>query len=100
MMRGMMFRSQLPANRGMLFVHVKANKYSYWMHNVTVPLDIIWIDTEHKIVEISPDTPPCPSKDPVQCPSFGGSAEAQFVLELAAGEAARFGLKVGDTLGF
>lgn len=100
MMRGMMFRPQLPAGRGLLFVHVKPGKFSYWMHNVNVPLDIIWMDTEHTIVEISPNTPPCPEKDPVKCPQFGGSVESQFVLELGGGEAAKYGLKVGDRLSF
>ena len=85
MMSGMMFRSSLPADRGLLFVHVKPGKFSYWMHNVNVPLDIIWMDTEHTIVEVSMNTPPCKESDPVRCPHFGGAEDSQFVLELAAG---------------
>jgi uncharacterized membrane protein (UPF0127 family) len=80
MMSGMMFRGALAKDRGLLFVHPKAGKYSYWMHNVTVPLDIIWMDGQHTIVEISANTPPCKEDDAVLCPHFGGKEEAQFVL--------------------
>lgn len=99
-MRGMMFRSALPPDRGLLFVHNKPAKYTYWMHNVKVPLDIIWMDKERRIVEISANTPPCTSTDPTQCPQYGGKAEAQFVLELAAGMADKYGLQPGQVLDF
>lgn len=100
MMSGMMFRSTLAPDRGLLFVHVKPGKFSYWMHNVKVPLDIIWMDTEHTIVEISANTPPCLEADPVRCPHFGGAEDSQFVLELAAGMAEKYGLRKGTKLSF
>lgn len=100
MMRGMMFRTSLAPDRGLFFVHGRAGKYSYWMHNVRVPLDIIWIDKEHRIVEISPDTPGCLEKDPVKCPQYGGKVDSSFVLELAGGMAAKYGLAVGQKLSF
>lgn len=99
-MTGMMFRNSLPENRALLFVHNRMGKYGYWMHNVRVPLDIVWVDKDRKIVEISANTPPCPEKDPTRCPSYGGKKEAQFVVELAAGVAAKFGLEVGQSLEF
>jgi hypothetical protein len=99
MARGMMFRDQLPADRGMLFVHPAPGRYPYWMHNVRVPLDIIWLDSAKRIVEISPDTPPClkPASD---CPNYGGQSDAQYVLELAGGQAAKLGLAAGQQLQF
>jgi uncharacterized membrane protein (UPF0127 family) len=100
MMRGMMFRASLPPDRGLFFVHGRSGKYSYWMHNVRVSLDIIWIDKEHRIVEISPNTPGCLEQDPVKCPRYGGNADSAFVLELAGGMAAKYGLAVGQTLSF
>src|ERR671936_2755034 len=45
MMRGMMFRDSLAPDRGMLFIHEQPGKYSYWMHQVKIPLDIIWMDS-------------------------------------------------------
>lgn len=100
MRRGMMFRGSLAEDRALLFIHPKPNRYPYWMFNVRVPLDIIWLDREHHIVEISERTPPCLSEDPVKCPMYGGKADAQFVLELAAGMVAKHGIKQGQILPF
>ena len=99
MARGMMFREALPQGRGMLFVHAKPAPYVYWMSNVKVPLDIIFMDSSRHIVEISADTPPC-TKKPAECPVYGGHTSEQFVLELRAGEAQRLGLRQGQTLSF
>ena len=99
MQKGMMFRDSLPRGRGMLFVHEKAGLYPYWMYQVKIPLDMLWMDTSHHIVEISTDTPPCKTKAS-QCPNYGGHQQAQFVLELGGGEAKRLGLHLGDTLDF
>jgi uncharacterized protein len=99
MARGMMYRDSLPKGRGMLFIHDKPAPYRYWMHDVKIPLDIIFMDEMHKIVEISADTPPCTS-DPKDCPTYGGHHFEQFVLELGGGEARRLGLVEGQSLTF
>ncbi|HWQ56537.1 MAG TPA: DUF192 domain-containing protein [Bryobacteraceae bacterium] len=99
MQRGMMFRESLPAGQGMLFIHRKPGPYTYWMYNVLIPLDIVWMDSNHRILEISHNTPPCKTKAS-ECPNYGGKPQSQYVLEIGAGEAARHGLKVGDTLSF
>lgn len=100
MMRGMMFRDSLAEDRGMLFIHGSEGRFAYWMYQVRIPLDIIWMDRNHRIVEISANTPPCPSSKASECPNFGGKQNALFVLELAGGVAARHGLKTGDVLNF
>jgi uncharacterized protein len=99
MASGMMFREQLPPDRGLLFVHTSPGRYPYWMHNVSVPLDIIWLDSSRTIVEISANTPPC-MKPAAQCPNYGGNYQAMFVLELAGGMAEKYGLRPGVTLRF
>ena len=76
---GMKFRDALPQGRGMLFVHSKPAPYVYWMSNVKVPLDIIFLDSSRHIVEISANTPPC-LKKPAECPVYGGHTDEQFVL--------------------
>ena len=98
--RGMMFRDSLAKDRGMLFVHRADGNYPYWMYQCRIPLDIIWMDHDHRIVEIAADTPPCPSKSARECPSFGGHEKARYVLELAGGGAAMYNLHNGDTLSF
>jgi uncharacterized protein len=96
--RGMMFRDSLAPDRGMLFLHREAGQYPYWMYQVRIPLDMIWMDPERRVVEIA-SAPPCQT-EPGQCPTYGGHVRAQYVLELAAGMAAKYGIKAGDTLEF
>jgi uncharacterized membrane protein (UPF0127 family) len=99
MQRGMMYRSELPPGHGMLFVHRDMGRHPYWMANCKIPLDIIWLDRNRKVVELSPDTPPCPSGGR-NCPLYGGRKASAFGLELGAGEAARHNVTVGSTIHF
>ena len=98
--RGMMFRDSLAADRGMLYVYTKAQKTSFWMYQVRVPLDIIWMDHSRRIVEIVRGATPCLSKKSSECPRYGGHADALYVLELNAGSASKLNLQVGNVLGF
>jgi uncharacterized membrane protein (UPF0127 family) len=97
--RGMMFRDKLPRGEGMLFIHPRPGPYTYFMYNVRIPLDIVWMDTNRRVLEIAENVPPCKT-DASACPTYGGRYPSQYVLELGAGEAARNGVKVGDTLTF
>ena len=69
------------------------------MSNVKAPLDIIFMDANRQIVEISADTPPCTRK-PEACPVYGGHNIEQFVLELRAGEASVSGFTQARHLTF
>ncbi len=100
MARGMMFRDQLPPDRALLFVHERESTHGYWMHNVKVPLDILWLNDGRRIVEISAHTPPCADKPPEACPSYGGKRQSRYVIELAGGRAAELGLTEGVILDF
>lgn len=100
LMRGLMFRESLPPNRGMLFIHPKEDIYRYWMYQTKIPLDLIWMDHNRRIVEMSQDTPPCKSSSARQCPNYGGNFKSMYVLEVNAGVARKNGLKTGDTLDF
>ena len=98
--RGLMFREALLPNQGMLFVFPDADHRPFWMFQTRVPLDIIWLDEGRRVVEISPDTPPCADPDPQTCPRYGGQALARYVLELAAGQAEARSIDVGDEILF
>ena len=100
LLKGLMFRDSLPPNRGMLFVHSEENIFHYWMYQTKIPLDIIWMDHDRRIVEMSLDTPPCKSTSAKECPNFGGNYKSKLVLEVNAGVAKKNGLKVGDSLDF
>lgn len=98
--RGLMFRTSLAPDRGMLFVFAAPSHEPFWMYHTLIPLDIIWLDTNHRIVFISADTPPCPASKGENCPTYGGEPLSQFVLETPAGTAAAQGLKPGDLVQF
>ena len=98
--RGLMFRADLGPDRGMLFVGSRSAPRSFWMYQCLIPLDMIWLDGAHRIVEIVRSAPPCGSTDPSDCPSYGGTANSVYVLELAAGQADAHGLRLGDRLDF
>lgn len=95
--QGLMFRDRLADDRGMIFLFPSTGEYPFWMKNTLIPLDMIWIDEGHRIAHISHDVPPCKA-DP--CPSYPPNAPAKYVLELAAGVAAKHHLKDGDALRF
>ena len=99
MMRGMMFRDSLAEDRGMLFFHGGPGRYQYFMYQVKMPLDIVWMDSRRRVVEIVENAPPCKTRAS-ECPRFGGEAEAQVVLELAGGVARKHGIQVGSVLSF
>jgi uncharacterized membrane protein (UPF0127 family) len=99
MEKGMMYRTELAAGSGMLFVHGQPGRYPYWMANCKIALDIIWMDAGHKVVEISANTPPCPAGG-ADCPTYGGHAVAMYGLEVAAGEASKHRVEVGSVLRF
>jgi len=94
---GLMFRDRLDRDRGMLFLFPVTGHYPFWMKNTLIPLDMIWIDEGKRIVHIKNDVPPCRA-DP--CPSYAPGVAARSVLEVAAGEAARNRLQVGNVLKF
>ncbi len=94
--RGLMFRDELPADRGMLFVHDREEPLAYWMKNTKIPLDILYFDTQRRLVAQQRDVPPCTLGD--GCPPYPSQAPARYVLELNAGQAEQLKLQVGDEL--
>ncbi len=98
--RGLMFREYLPDDKGMLFVGLESLGRGYWMYQCMIPLDMLWLNGNHEIVEMEANAPPCKDPDARNCPTFGGKVASVYVLELAAGQAAAHGLKVGDRLKF
>jgi uncharacterized membrane protein (UPF0127 family) len=95
--QGLMYRDQLRPASGMLFFFPQDGDYPFWMKNTHIPLDMIWIDSNRKIVHVEPDVPPCQIDD---CPNYPPHAIARYVLEVAAGVARQHGLKNGDFLRF
>jgi uncharacterized membrane protein (UPF0127 family) len=94
---GLMFRDNLPADEGMIFLFPQDDRWPFWMKNTFIPLDLIWLDDQGRVVDLLPEAPPC-QHDP--CPSYAPRAPARAVLELNGGAAAKHDVKLGSTLRF
>lgn len=99
MARGMMFRDTFPEGKAMLFIHGGPGKYPYWMYEVKMPLDIIWMDAFGNVVEVVESAPPC-NKKASECQNYGGNKDSVVVLELPGGYGKRHGVKVGANVKF
>ncbi|MFM9086888.1 MAG: DUF192 domain-containing protein [Cyanobium sp.] len=93
---GLQQRPALPPLRGMWFVFSPPEVAQFWMHRTLAPLDLLFI-ANNRILAIEANTPICPN---LPCPSYGPDAPVDGVVELAAGEAERLGLKVGSPVEF
>ena len=88
--RGLMFRKELPEGRGMLFDFQEERPVSFWMRNTYVPLDMIFIRGDGRILSIAENTKPLSD---ALIPS-GGPVRA--VLEVIGGTARKLGIAPGD----
>ena len=78
---GLMHRAVLDDNKGMLFIFDSPYKHSFWMKNTLIPLDIIWINSDLKVIDYTTMTP---CKDDI-CPSYIPKSDALYALEVNAG---------------
>lgn len=81
---GLMFKENLPENRGMLFIFEEPNDYYFWMKNVRIPLDIIFMNEEKKVIYLYENAQPCGKN---QCPAINAGQPVKYVLEINAGQA-------------
>ena len=87
--RGLMFRTELPEGRGMLFDFKRDQPISMWMKNTPLSLDMIFIRSDGTIVRIA--------RTPRRCrPSYQSGAPARAVLEVIGGTARKLGIAPGD----
>ena len=93
--RGLSGRISMPPNRGMLFVFDSPGMYGFWMKDMHIPLDMIWIDADHKVVSTNLEVATTTYPD-----MYFPTENAQYILELNAGAATEYGIKIGDTLNF
>ena len=96
-LKGLQFRQNLGEREGMLFIFSERAQHSFWMKDTYIPLDIIWLDDARHIVHIEHNVSPCYS---LQCPVYAPRLKSLYVLEINAGEAAKYGLKLGAKMYF
>ena len=94
--RGLGGHAPLGADEGMLFVFPEAGRHSFWMKGMTFTLDIIWI-RDGQVVHVLADVPPPrPGTPDSELPIYTPPAAANYVLEVPAGFAARWGIQAGS----
>jgi uncharacterized membrane protein (UPF0127 family) len=89
---GLMYRKQMDENRGMLFIFPSSQIQTFWMRNTFIPLDMIFVNHDKRIVTIHKNTKILSDS------TYASSEPAQYVIEVDAGFCDRHNIKVGDKI--
>lgn len=91
---GLMYRDSMKTDRGMLFIFDNASPRYFYMKNTRLPLDIIYISEDKKIVSFYENA------EPFNESSLPSEAPAKYVLEINGGLIEKLGISVGDSLDY
>lgn len=89
---GLMYRSGMKENRGMLFVFPSMQQRYFYMKNTRIPLDLIFLDDKNFIVSFQENA------NPLDESSLPSQVPAKYVLEVNAGMAEKWLLEIGDRM--
>lgn len=89
--RGMMWRKELPAGKGMLFVFSEVSDHGFWMKNTLIPLDMIFIGPDGQVVGVVENA------QPKTLVNRSVGQASKYVLEVPGGWAAQVGIRAGAT---
>lgn len=92
---GLMHRENLDKDKGMLFVYNEELIPGFWMKNMLISLDIIFIDGNYQVTDYFENVPPC---DEEPCERYKPVSKSKYALELPAGTADKIMLAKGDTV--
>jgi uncharacterized protein len=90
--KGLMYREHIDADYGMLFVYTRVQETAMWMKNTPIPLDMLFIDNDGKILWIAENAKPYDER------AISSHFPIRATLELKGGEVARRGIMRGDTV--
>lgn len=93
---GLMFRTTLKENEGMLFVFPDEAPRSFWMFNTKIPLDAIYFNANQEVVDII-SMDPCTS---LSCPTYPTSKRSKYVLEVNKGFAKKSSISTNSSFHF
>src|SRR6185369_10544441 len=88
--RGLMYRRHLAQDHGMVFLFDRPQHIDMWMKNTYIPLDMVFIDKENKVIRIAKNTQPESTR------TITGGNNVKAVLEIKAGAADYFRIAAGD----
>lgn len=93
--KGLMHRKELAENRGMLFVFPEEEQRDFWMKNTLIPLDMIFVDSKGKILNIE-KAYPAPNTSDEDLKTYLSNGEAKYVVEVNLNFTDRKGMEEGD----
>jgi uncharacterized membrane protein (UPF0127 family) len=95
--RGLMCITSLPENAGMIFVFPTPGLLNFWMKDTRIPLDMVWVASDGVVTAVAAKVPRTKPGTPDR-EIAARQGEGRYVIELAAGAAARAGIKRGTKL--
>jgi len=90
--RGLMYRRSLGTREGMIFLFPQSARQSFWMKNTFIPLDMVFVDSQWRVVGVLENVPPL-----TETPRSVDAA-SQYVLEFPGGVMGSLGIRAGDTV--
>ena len=99
--KGLSGRDRLQPLTGMLFIYSTPTIPSFWMRGMRFPLDFIWVSEDCTVSEITPNVPePEPDQEIEAHPRYSPSSAVLYNFEINAGEAQKYGIRVGQKVRF
>ena len=95
--KGLMYRKQMPANHGMLFVFDNEEVRNFWMKNTFIPLSIGFFNTKKELIDIQ-DMTPVVSEMQTDIPSYQSTGPAKYALEVNLGWFKKNKVRLGNKL--
>ncbi len=92
---GLMYREKLTIDEGMLFVFPEEDDRGFWMKNTLIPLDMIFVDAEGRIINIE-ETVPEPNTSDEDLKTYRSDAPAKYVIETNSSFTERRNVEEGD----
>ena len=93
--KGLMYRTHLGEDKGMIFYFDRTGYHAFYMYNTRIPLSVIFLNDSFKIVDIQ-DMSPCKEMNPSACPIYTPRAACKYAIEVNQEFVRKHGIKTGD----
>jgi uncharacterized membrane protein (UPF0127 family) len=93
--KGLMYRTYLGENDGMIFYFDQPGHHAFYMYNTRIPLSVIFLNGSLEIVDLQ-DMAPCMEENPSACPIYAPKAACSYAIEVNQQFVRKYGIKTGD----
>ena len=92
---GFFMAASLTPDFAVLFIYEEPGLQSLWSRNIQIPVDLVWLDKDRKVVQVDSNVMPCVEEP---CPVYQSDEDAMFLLQVVPGAAREHGLEKGATI--